>query len=78
MVNDGARAQLTSFAILRHRLSLSSRVDWNHGGSVFSVRVQVLQHSVVGVARYLDLDGRAIGIHVRLCRYKEGNIITII
>lgn len=78
MANDGAHAELTSFAILRHRLSLSSRVDWNHSGSVFSVRVQVLQHSVVGVAWYLDLDGGAIGRHVRLGKNKEGNIIIII
>lgn len=78
MANDCAHAELTGFAILRHRLSLSSRVDWNHSGSVFGVRVQVLEHSAVGVARYLDLDGRAIGIHVRLCSYKEGIIIIII
>lgn len=43
-------AVLTCFAVLRYALSLSSRVNRNHSYSVDSVRLQVLQHSVVGAA----------------------------
>lgn len=48
--NDYKHAGLTCFAIVRHALSLSSRVDRSHSDSVDSVRLQVLQHGVVGAA----------------------------
>ena len=48
--DDYMHAVLTCFAVLRQALSLSSRVDGNHSDSVDSIRLQVLQHSVVGAA----------------------------
>lgn len=68
---------LTCFAILRHALSLSSGVDRNHSCSVDSIRLQVLQDSVVGAAWYLDLD-RSITRHTSGCiRHHRHGLIVI-
>lgn len=70
---------LTCFAVLRLRFSLPSRVNWNHGDRVISIRLQVLQHSVVGSAGNLDLESRETKRRSLLCTVGRGsNLILLV
>lgn len=68
---------LTCFAVLRLGFSLPSGVDWNHGDRVISIRLQVLQHSVVGSAGNLDLESRVRKRRSLLCTVKRGSILIV-
>lgn len=66
---DHAHALLTCFAVLGHALALSSRINRNHRHSVDCVRLQILQHSAVGAARYLHLYTGMTHTYIRLRRW---------
>lgn len=54
-LDDCCWALLTCFAVFRHGLPLSSRIDRNHSCCVDSVRLQILKNCFVGASRHLDL-----------------------